>query len=180
MALNIELNEKLAIRIFSFPMRYQPTDMKDRSFVGENWNRYYLRSMQIILQATHGIVSGAPEYFRRAFGSSVDEFERLLTRPHKFIFNRVWFEELGGKDEFEEYQREATALSSADRSDLLSVLSSLENCRYDEIASRISNQRVAKHFRFYRPLVRDAEYEIWNKLKSGHLASWADPKTPGA
>ena len=65
MRLNIDLNEKLDIRIFSFPMRYQPTDLPDRSFVSENWNRYYLRSMQIILQATHGIVSGAPDFFSR-------------------------------------------------------------------------------------------------------------------
>jgi len=60
MQLNIQLNEELGIRIYSFPMRYQPTDMKDRSYVGDHWNRYYLRSLQIILQATHGIVSGAP------------------------------------------------------------------------------------------------------------------------
>ncbi len=57
MRLNIELNEELGIRIFSFPMRYQPTDMKDRSHVGTNWNKYYLRSMRLILHATHGIVS---------------------------------------------------------------------------------------------------------------------------
>ena len=58
MRLNIDLNEELGIQHLSFPMRYQPTDMKDRSHVGEKWSRYFLRSMQIILQATHGIVSG--------------------------------------------------------------------------------------------------------------------------
>ena len=31
MRINIDLNEELGIRIFSFPMRYQPTNMKDRS-----------------------------------------------------------------------------------------------------------------------------------------------------
>src|SRR5947199_3300185 len=60
MRLNIELNEELGIRIFSFPMRYQPTDRKDRGHVGARWNKYFLRSMQIIWQATNGIVSGAP------------------------------------------------------------------------------------------------------------------------
>lgn len=165
MVLNIELNEALGIRIFSFPMRYQPTDMKDRSYVGENWNRYFLRSMQIILQATHGVVSGAPEFFKRAFGPSVDDFHRLLLRPHKFIFNRVWFEELDGREEFEEYEKEADSLSPSDRSDLLAVLSRLENRRYEEIAKRISNKKVAQHFRFYRPLSRDAECVIWNSQK---------------
>src|SRR5271154_6519760 len=64
MRLNIQLNEELGIRIFSFPMRYQPTDMKERTHVGDKWNRHFLRSMQIILQATHGIVSGAPQFFK--------------------------------------------------------------------------------------------------------------------
>ena len=35
MRLNIDLNEELGIRIWSFPMRYQPVTLKDRSHVGE-------------------------------------------------------------------------------------------------------------------------------------------------
>src|SRR6266853_1189153 len=123
MRLNVALNEELGIRIFSFPMRYQPTDLPDRSFVGEKWNRYLLRSMQIILQATHGIVSGSPDFFKRAFGSSVVEFEALLSRPEKYIFNRVYFEELGGKSEFEEFSREFGQLGASDRAELLALLS---------------------------------------------------------
>ena len=69
MRLNVTLNEELGVRIWSFPMRYQPTDRPDRGHVGKNWTRYQLRSMQIILQATHGVVSGAPEFFKRAFGN---------------------------------------------------------------------------------------------------------------
>ena len=60
MRLNVDLNEELGIRIYSFPMRYQPTNLPDRSHVGEKWTKYQLRSMQIILQATQGIVSGEP------------------------------------------------------------------------------------------------------------------------
>ena len=65
---NIHLNEEREIRIWSFPMRYQPVQLKDRSHVGKNWNRYFLRSFQIMLQATRGIVSGNPSFFRRAYG----------------------------------------------------------------------------------------------------------------
>ena len=36
MHLNIELNEELNIRIFSFPMRYQPVDLKDCSHMAPN------------------------------------------------------------------------------------------------------------------------------------------------
>ena len=35
MRLNIDLNEELGIRIWSFPMRYQPVTLKDRSHVGK-------------------------------------------------------------------------------------------------------------------------------------------------
>src|SRR5579859_5237240 len=102
MSLNVILNEELGIRIWSFPMRYQPTDLPDRSHIGEKWKRYQLRSLQLILQATHGIVSGAPKFFKRAFGDSASEFENLLLRPHHFIFNREWYENLGGRDEYNE------------------------------------------------------------------------------
>ena len=71
MRLNVTLNEELGVRVWSFPMRYQPTDRPDRGHVGEQWSRYQLRSMQIILQATHGIVSGEPTFFKRAFGDTV-------------------------------------------------------------------------------------------------------------
>ena len=40
MKLNVRLNEELGIRIWSFPMRYQPTDLPDRTHIGERWTRY--------------------------------------------------------------------------------------------------------------------------------------------
>ena len=46
MKLNISLNEELGVRIWSFPMRYQPVTLKDRSHVGEKWNSYFLRSFR--------------------------------------------------------------------------------------------------------------------------------------
>ena len=49
MRLNVTLNEELGLRIWSFPMRYQPTWLPDRSHIGEKWTRYQLRSMQLIL-----------------------------------------------------------------------------------------------------------------------------------
>jgi hypothetical protein len=166
MRLNIELNEELDIRIFSFPMRFQPTDMKDRSHVGRNWNKYYLRSMQIILQATHGIVSGSPSFFKRAFGDNSAEFESLLMKPHKFIFNRSWFEELEGAAELEEYEAVAKRLSDGDRADLVKALAAFEsNGRYESARATISNPRVARLFRFYAPLAHDEEAEIWRKQK---------------
>src|SRR5437870_1478062 len=137
MRLNVALNEELGIRIFSFPMRYQPTDLPDRSFVGEKWNKYYLRSMQIILQATHGIVSGSPDFFKRAFGDTYQDYERILLRPHHFIFNREWYESLGGQAQFEAYERELANLSSSQRDQLIEFL-----CTHHPRAYRVSARHV--------------------------------------
>ena len=178
MRLNIELNVELGIRIFSFPMRYQPTDRKDRTFVGDRWNRYFLRSMQIILQATHGVVSGEPTYFKHAFGASVDEFESLLMRPHHFIFNRAWYEEYGGVDEFHEYVSELRMLSAADRADLVATLFTFENRHFEAVRSKISNRAVLKMFRFYQPLNDSQEAEIWAQQKLAERAIQAVPNLP--
>jgi hypothetical protein len=164
MWLNIQLNEELNIRIFSFPMRYQPTDMKERTYVGPHWNKYYLRSLQLILHATHGIVSGAPSFFRRALGSTPQEFVQLLSKPHKFIFNRDWFEELNGVPELEEYTSEFAGLSNTDQNDLLAALVQFDkNTSYEAARGTITNSTVRRIFRFYKPLDKDQEAEIWRK-----------------
>ena len=122
MHLNIALNAELGIRIWSFPMRYQPVTLKDRSHVGKNWNRYYLRSFQIMLQATHGIVSGNPSFFMRAYGEDKQEFERLLSLPHAFIFHREYFENGGGKGTMEEYQGLRRRLSDSQEREVIQLL----------------------------------------------------------
>jgi len=176
MWLNIQLNEELKIRIFSFPMRYQPTDMKDRSHVGKSWNRYYLRSMQIILHATHGIVSGAPTFFRRAFGATSEEFKDLLIKPHKFIFNRDWFEELEGRPELGDYNAEFGRLSPSDRADLLEALSHFTTSgKYEAAMANISNSRVGQIFRFYKPLQDEEEAAIWHRQKEIRAAPPDEP-----
>jgi hypothetical protein len=166
MRLNIDLNRALGIRIFSFPMRYQPTDLKDRSHVGANWNKYFLRSMQIILQATHGIVSGSPDYFGRAFGKSPEEFQALLARPEKFIFNRVYFEELEGKPEYEEYSSEFGRLSASDRAELVALLSSAKPSQFKFLAGKTENTAVKRILAWYEPLKEGKERSIWRKSKA--------------
>lgn len=127
MRLNIDLNEELGIRIWSFPMRYQPVTLKDRSHVGKRWNRYYLRSFQIMLQATKGVVSGSPAFFLRAYGEDAKEFERLLKLPHAFIFHRKYFEEGQGKAQREEYESLRRGLTDAQEKELECLLADPSN-----------------------------------------------------
>ena len=124
MRVNIALNEELRIRIWSFPMRYQPVTLKDRSHVGKNWNRYYLRSFQIMLQATRGIVSGSPEFFAHAYGPNSESFEHLLSFPHAFIFHREYYEGNGeGQAVRTEYEKLRERMSESQERELITILS---------------------------------------------------------
>lgn len=122
MELNIKLNEELGVRIWSFPMRYQPVTLKDRSHIGKNWNRYFLRSFQIMLQATRGIVSGNPEFFNHAYGSNKEEFKRLLSYPHGFIFYREHYEYGSGKPVLEEYQSLRARMTASQENEFMAHL----------------------------------------------------------
>jgi len=122
--------------------------------------------MQLILQATHGVVSGQPAFFKRAFGETVDEFEAILLRPHRFIFNREWYERLGGRAEFEEYKAIITKLSASEKSELLSLLSSTDPGRFKKLATLTSNALLKKVFRYYVPLSKEAEALLWTRQKA--------------
>lgn len=165
MRLNVDLNEQLDIRIFSFPMRFQPTNQKDRTHIGRHWNRYYLRSMQIILQATHGIVSGSPDYFREAFGETQDEFERLLLLPQHYLFNRHWYKKYGGMDEFDEFNNLFNLLSQTDRQELLGHLSSVTPSQYHTLSERAISSSVRRILPYYVPISSDEESGIWRSMK---------------
>ncbi len=149
MSINIELNARLGVRIWSFPMRYLPVTMKDRSHVGKHWNRYYLRSFQIMLQATHGVVSGSDEFFHRAFGNSFEEFERLLALPHAFIFQRDFFEHGEGRPMLDDYQALLRRLAPGERTELIARLSDilLASPRREAYIGFVSDKSVSPSIR---------------------------------
>lgn len=166
MVLNVKLNEELGMRIWSFPMRYQPTDLPDRSHTGKNWSRYQLRSMQLILQATHGIVSGAPDFFYRAFGPDVAAFDDLLLRPHHQIFNREWYEYGEGHDVFRDFTRAFTRLSISDRAELRTLLSSCGPKDFRSLPKMASSTAVKRVLPFYVPIAKEEEEAIWTKRRA--------------
>jgi len=166
MRINVKLNEELGIRIWSFPMRYQPTWLPDRSHIGEKWTRYQLRSMQLILQATHGVVSGEPVFFKRAFGNTSIEFEHILMRPHHYIFNRDWYEFHGGRAHLREYQQEFSKLGASEKSELLSLISSVGPCDIHNQIQRATTKRVKSIMRHYVPLPKNQEAAIWAQQRS--------------
>ena len=165
MRLNVSLNEELGIRIFSFPMRYQPTDRPDRGHIGAKWNQYWLRSFQIILQATHGIVSGSPNFFKHAFGDHYAEFENILYMPHTYIRNRTWFSAHSGRSELNNFQTAFTKLTTQNRHDLLSILSQYGNFELESQLAHSKNAKLRNMSVYYRRVTVDEEQKIWVAMK---------------
>lgn len=161
MRLNVTLNEELGIRIWSFPMRYQPTDRPDRGHIGAKWSRYQLRSMQLVLQATHGVVSGAPSFFRRAFGDTCEEFERILLLPHDYIFNRDWFEKQDPNQRLPAFEAAFASLDSDEKAELVELLSSCDPKHFVSLPAKASTTRLRHILPFYVPIPKADLFAIW-------------------
>lgn len=86
--LNVDLNEELGTKIYSFPMRYSPVMLTDRHHIGEHWTWRYIRGVQCILNATRGVVGIKKKFFLRAFGANAQEFIELISMPEDYIMSR--------------------------------------------------------------------------------------------
>jgi len=89
--INIELNRRYDLNIFSFPMKFVPLNAKDRKQNGQKtgWTNKELRGLQLILHATHGVVGPKMKYFDTAFGRNKGEFIDIInTRPEEKILYR--------------------------------------------------------------------------------------------
>lgn len=128
--INVELNEQLGTQIYSFPMKYIPVTKKDRKFVGKHWTPKYLRSIQCILQVTHGLVGPRKEFFEAAFGKNIREFMKLLFMPDNYIIYRESHKDNGTVD----WNNLFKSLSPNQKNDLLKIING--NRFNDGICSR--------------------------------------------
>ena len=162
MRLNVTLNEELGVRVWSFPMRYQPTDRPDRGHIGKKWTRYQLRSFQIILQATHGVVSGSPTFFKHAFGDTVEEFQHILSLPHDFIFNREWFERFDPEQRLPAFRTEFAKLTDTERAQLVELLSTCGPSEFEGLSKLAPTRALKRILQFYVPIAKDDLRAIWS------------------
>jgi hypothetical protein len=116
-------------------------------------------------------VSGAPAFFKRAFGDSYQEFESILLRPHRFIFNRDWYEHLSGVSEFEQFTNQFRRLNPSDKAELVALLSSVEPKDIDQLPERASKRQLRRILPFYRPISKEEEARIWQLQKSLDLST---------
>lgn len=97
--MNVDLCEELNIRIYSFPMKYHPIQdpnyFRNRTYIGSHWNRKYVRSIQAILNSTKGKVGKGKNFFEEAFGSTEEEFKKLLYMPEAMIIYRMHYKHNG-------------------------------------------------------------------------------------
>lgn len=99
--INVDLCEELGVSIYSFPMKYHPLhgdNSHDRDYIGEHWNRKYIRAIQAILNSTKGKVGKGVEFFGEAFGHTENEYFELLEMPETFILYRFFFKWLDEKN----------------------------------------------------------------------------------
>lgn len=145
--INVELNKELGTQIYSFPMKYIPVTNKDRKFVGKHWEPRYLRSIQCILQATHGVVSPRKEFFEAAFGRNIQEFKKLLIMPDKYIIYRQDSKNNG----VVEWNNLLSSLSTAQKNDFLRIVyqnrfDGSEASEHPKVNAILSHYKKGKNF----------------------------------
>jgi len=139
MRINLELSTKLGILVTGFPMKYTPITDVTRRHVADQWVWRYLRGIQCVLLATHGMVSPNPQFFNAAFGESFDEFLEILSMPDRYIIYRTHYRESGAHAD---WRRRFRRLSSTRRGEFLDLLAKLNRDR-----KRETTIGGLKHFR---------------------------------
>jgi hypothetical protein len=118
--INVDLNSEFMLKglksqVWSFPMKFSPIIgefCKTRKFVGEHWNKKYLRAIQCILLPTHGVVGPKKEFFEKAFGRTPKEFIEILCLPETYIIYRNKHSQNGDVDKL---QRQISMLSDEEK-----------------------------------------------------------------
>lgn len=130
---NVDLCETLDVSIYSFPMKYHPIrdeHSHDRDYIGEHWNRKYIRAIQAILNATKGKIGRGVSFFEKAFGRNEEEYMELLIMPETFLLFRFFFEHLGYTQQWREAMSE---LTDAEREELYPIIFKNDFNNIDEL-----------------------------------------------
>jgi len=141
--INIELNERLGTKIFSFPMKYIPVNNKDRKHVGKYWNARYLRGIQCILNATHGVVSPRKIFFEAAFGKNPKEFKKIILMPEDYIIYREKHKNNGAK----KWTKNFNSLSREQSSEFLKII---QDNQYGFHSKYQKVNKLLGHYKKYR------------------------------
>lgn len=159
--LNVDLCEELNVSIYSFPMKYHPIEDPDyfsnRDYIGEKWNRKFIRTIQAVLNSTKGKVGKGSSFFRKAFGNDEDEFMKLLYMPEAMIIYRFYFERTGLTDEWWNHFQN---LTDAQLEIAKSIIESNDFLDYERLTDDSEILNVLSYYRIKR---EDAEKAMGNE-----------------
>lgn len=146
--INIVLNKKYDLKIYSFPMKYIPLNAKDRTYIGENWNWQSIRGVQRILNVMKGAVMTKEDFFNRAFGQTEDEFLTILHMPEHILMNRGYHpqpEEIEWRSKFD-------GLTGNEKKELLNMLcESRTKSKLINSFSKSKNKKIKAILALYIP-----------------------------
>jgi len=148
--INIEINSKYSkegIKIYSFPMKYIPLNNKNRSYIAPNWNWYFIRSIQRILNVVKGVVMPGEDFFYRAFGQSVEAFKKILYMPEKILMFR---DRVPQADE-SNWLKQFDALTDNERTELLSIINNNTRAKLFDAIRRTNNYKLKRILDYYLP-----------------------------
>ena len=145
--LNIDLCDALDVNIYSFPMKYHPIMeekwFSNRDYIGSHWTRKAIRTVQAVLNSTHGKIGRGRTFFFKAFGRDEAEFAELIRMPEAFIIKR-WDAELGGYTD--KWRKSYYALSETERS---SVDCIVDTNAFDDSMLKGCSFAIRKVLEFY-------------------------------
>ena len=162
--INVDLCEELNVSIYSFPMKYHPIRNEhshDRDYVGEHWNRKYIRAVQAILNATKGKIGRGVSFFEKAFGKNEEEFMELLIMPETFLLFRFFFEHIGYT---QQWRKEMSELSDEERNELYPLIFNNEFNHIEDITDNEKFRHILTYYKNYRGDIADHNSELY-KLK---------------
>lgn len=154
--INIDLNQKEKLNIYSFPMKYLPIEDFDRKYVGEHWNKKYLRGMQVVLNAVHGAVMPGKKFFEVAFGKNEKEFKQILMYPEEYTFYRM-----KNKQNIINWKRDLTRLEKYEPENYKKIIAIIQNNVFIDIELEIYSKLEQKVlFHYVKKYKKYANYKV--------------------
>ena len=148
MKFNVELCDELGVAIYSFPMKYHPISdpqyFRNRNYLGAYWNRKYIRAIQAVLNSTHGKIGRGKSFFEEAFGSTPEEFFKILLMPEALIINRFKYKDNITKKWWEDWIN----LNAEQKKCAEEII--FENHFNEEIINKVKIPEVQEFLKYYK------------------------------
>ena len=147
---NVDLCDELGISIYSFPMKYHPIQdpkyFRDRTYLGEHWNRKFIRSVQAILNSTKGKIGRGKSFFDEAFGKDDEGFWERMYMPEAMIIYRFYYKENGLEPEWWKEFRRVSGMSPTKKQQLEEIIGAND---FSNIESLTSDDDIMRVLRYY-------------------------------